>query len=260
MQKAKEMLTLNAEICKADRDLLKKKHGISKIWNDHYSPAKSIGKCSTLYKILKPNSYQDFLQKYLEYAERNKDTLRVIDRGLTEDELILLAQEYKFLCERQVNINEPLTTYLNDAICHIIIETYDGMRREEEAISIISSRGYRVRKGGDFLDRRYGVDLACTDGHGKCFAVQVKPVSFFLSNRIDVTEDRNLIYQKKEKLKKEKGMETFYMIYDKNVDGRITWIKNHDDNFAFAFDDALYLGENNNVLVLKGLLQKIRNK
>ena len=232
-------INFNIEKCLKAKEELHKYDIVGKIWRENFSPSNSIGNCTYLYRLLNPENYIDFYKKYIEYADKNS-LLNIWKRGLTEEEIIKLAINYKELVEKNSNINKPFETYLYDAICHIIVETYDGQFQEKEFIEYLKEKGFNCTKFDSNIDTKYGVDIKVTTDVNKVFAIQIKPISFFLSNRQDVINDRINLCIKYEKALKELNIKTYYAIYDKNKKtNEIKWFKNKDNGFKFRITDLL---------------------
>lgn len=199
---------------------------ISKIWHDQFAPSNKVGNCTNLYRKLKPVSHRDFYTKYIAYAEEHPD-VRINDRGLSYDELYDLAVRYKKASDERTGTNYDLSLYFYDAVCHIIVETWNGQKLEREFVQFLQMLGYECSKFDGRIDAEYGVDIKVTRNDGRVSAIQIKPISFFKSNRWDVHRDRIALCKKYEAAKKDLGIKTYYAIYCKNKDtGEIKWLKN----------------------------------
>lgn len=218
------------------KETLTKYEVITKIWKDNYSPSNKIGNCTDLFRKLKPINEEDFCQKYFQYAEDNKN-LPISKRGLTNNELIEMATDYMNKSNIHQNINFPFETYLNDALCHIITQTYDGKIRELEFARFLESLGYTCGWFDGRIDAKYGVDIKITDKNAKIYAIQVKPISFFLSANKDTHEDRINLVHKYYDFLNDYGSKTYYAIYSaKKGDKNALWIKNKN-GFRFKLDE-----------------------
>lgn len=163
-----------------------------------------IGSCSKLYHILKPSSYQDFLDKYLksgEDSEFNYNTLTGrYDKGRTLDQINAIATLY----HKQIN-NPDITLEMcfDDLINHIIIETFDGHKIETYLINKLIESGFNVNNEEDDMDAICGVDITVYNPYtNKTISfIQVKPISTFLSNNNkSLIQDRANFFSKQEKL------------------------------------------------------------
>ena len=222
------------KLCIEAKEKLHKNSEIGIIWKDNFSYSNKIGNCTNLYRLLRPTSYKDFYFKYIKYASENIEK-KIYDRGLTYGELITLAEEYKSMCESKTNLKYDLEIYFYDALCHIIIETKDGQKNEEDFIRYLESIGYECSNIDGRNDAKFGVDIKLVkDGNDFGF-IQVKPISFFKTNRADTQNDRIKLCEKYEMTKKEYGLDTFYAIYSKKND-RVYWYKN-GKSFCFRIND-----------------------
>lgn len=205
-----------------------------KVWGREFSPSRSIGKCTFLFKTLSPDSYDDFFAKYVKYAEEHSD-YPIQNRGLTEDELIKCSEKYKALAEEYCGDKFPVEDYLYDALCHIIVETFDGMGNERVALEYMKDLGINAEHASYLYDSEYGIDIVVKDGDAILYGVQVKPETFLTSNRADVKRDRQLLVRKKDKALSD-GIKTYYMVYKKDSDGKLLWLEQKNGKFAWTFD------------------------
>ena len=222
--------------CIKAKGLLGKNGIASKIWHNYFAPSTKIGNCTNLYRTLKPENCKDFFNKYIKYAEENAD-LPIKERGLNYEELFSLAVRYKKAVEDKTNLSYEVDTYFNDALCHIIVETWQGQQIEGDFIHFLESLGYNCSKFDGTIDATYGVDIKVTRDDGKVSAIQIKPISFFKSNRGDVQSDRIALCEKYEEAYKKFGFKTYYAIYIKdNVTGEVKWVKN-GNGFRFRINE-----------------------
>lgn len=220
--------------CRKAKERIRKFEPAMKVWGKEFSPSRSIGKCTSLYKILQPESYDDFFTKYVKYAEEHSD-YPVQDRGLTEEELIKCSERYKALAEEYCGDKFPVEDYLYDALCHIIVETYDGMDSERVALEYIRGLGINAERASYLYDSDYGIDIIVKDGDRISYGIQVKPETFLTSGRGDVKRDRALLVKKREKALSD-GIKTYYMVYKKGAGKKIEWLERGGGKFAWTFD------------------------
>lgn len=212
--------------CVEAKSILGKNSIISGIWRNNFAPSNRIGNCTNLYRKLLPSSVDNFYEKYVEYAEKN-NSLPISQRGLSYNELISLADRYKKQSEEKANVNLDLSVFFYDALCHIIVETWDGQQNERDFVTFLTSLGYRCSKFDGSIDAKYGVDIKVERNDGRISAIQIKPISFFKSNRNDVQYDRIHLCEKYEDALKEFGFKTYYAIYVKDKEtGDVKWVKN----------------------------------
>lgn len=215
--------------------LLAKNEKIAKIWHDNFGPSNKIGNCSNLFKILNPRSERDFFNKYFEYAEQNiKKQIRY--RGLTYGEFALLVNSYMKMGNDNNGEVFSYDTYFNDAVCHIITETYDGKHREISIINYLENKmGCKCSFFDGAIDAAYGVDIKCRK-ENIIQAIQVKPISFFLSHREDVIRDQIALINKFWKFYNDYGIKTYYVIYSDN-NGKVSWKQNDNGGIKFSLKD-----------------------
>lgn len=219
-------LLFNRKECIKAKNKLGKNSVVGTIWKDYFAPSNKIGNCTNLYRKLQPSSCEDFYNKYINYALNNSN-LPITKRGLSYNELITLAERYKQLTEEKTNLKYDLETYFYDALCHVIIETWDGQQNERDFILFLKKLGYTCSKFDGKIDTEYGVDIKVTRNDGRVSAIQIKPITFFKSNRSDVQSDRINLCNKYEKTLKDLGIKTYYAIYSKDkATGNVTWLKN----------------------------------
>lgn len=233
----------NKDECLKSKAILGKNSIISTIWRNSFAPSNRIGNCTNLYRKLNPTDCNDFYEKYLNYAEEHQE-LPISKRGLSYNELLALAERYKKATEEKLKLSYDLSVYFYDALCHIIIETWDGQQNERDFIRFLTKLGYKCSKFDGKIDAEYGVDIKVTRDDGRISAIQIKPISFFKSNRSDVQTDRINLCKKYEDAYRNLGFKTYYAIYAKDKDtGDITWVKNGNGyrfrvNELFGYDPS----------------------
>ncbi len=209
---------------------------ISSIWHDNFAPSNKIGNCTNLFRMLEPKNEKDFCDKYFQYAEEHKE-LPISKRGLTYDEFTTLVNKYMIMGNTASDCDYDYDTYFNDALCHIITETYDGKIKELEFKKFLETLGYNCDYFDGSIDAKYGVDLKVTREDGKISAIQIKPISFFKSKRMDVRKDRISLIYKYHKFLKDYSCKTYYAIYYVNKEnGCIFWLKN-GNGYRFKIDE-----------------------
>ena len=227
-------LKFDVERALSSKKILKRYDALRNVYRDSISPSASIGNCSRMYSILKPDSYEDFYRKETEYAEAHRDGMSVEERGLTYDDICSLAEMYKALVEeKDSSLVFNAALYFNLIICHAFIETFDGMKKEEDVIRYITSLGYNTQKIAGIKDARSGVDILVT-GKGSRFYVQVKPCSFFRGNKEDLKRDKVMLCRKREETLMTEGTDTYYMIYESDpARGTIRWAMRENGKMLF---------------------------
>lgn len=234
------MFSFNREATIKAKRQLHRDHHAGYVWKQYFAPSPKVGNCTNLYRKLLPTSCEDFYEKYVRYAEENQQ-MPIRDRGLGETELRILAENYKAKSEQ--NGTPPIydvETYLNDALCHIITETWDGQSNEREFMDFLENSlpvEYKCSKFPGALDTKYGLDIKVVRDDGKVSAIQIKPISFFKSNRPDVQADRISLCEKYIAAISDLSVKTYYAIYEKDKKtGETRWLRNTDGRFRFKID------------------------
>ncbi len=206
------------------------------IYKNKCSYSRFIGNCTNLYHRLKPLDYKDFYDKELKYAEENHD-LPIEERGLTYEEFYMLAHKYKTLLEDCTALRYDISVYFYSLVCHAIVETFVGQKKEESIMEHITGKGFKVNKVDGKKDAKYGVDIEVI-GKGQHFYLQVKPISFFKSDYPDTHEDRIDACRKREEVLKLEGLDTYFIIYDLNWEtSQIKWLNNKTSGILFKISD-----------------------
>ena len=179
----------------------------SKIGKKHCTVWRSIsgrpyvGNCSYLYSVLKPESYQDFLDKYIKFVNPNEVSLSKLKKnefyGRSIEDLERLAKHYQKLANDD---NFTLEEYFDDIICHVIIETFDGHKAEKELINILTEHGFEVEETEGVMDAEFGVDLIVKKNGNIKEYIQVKPISTFVRSNPSLIADRGNFFLKQYKL------------------------------------------------------------
>lgn len=178
-----------------------------------------------LCRKFKPDNYEDFFKKYVDYANKHMDE-PIIRRGLNIDGLFNMANQWrdesvKNGCDSNIDVG----TFLYAGICHIIVETYDGWLRETALKTYLEGLGFKCFYPENRLDRIYGVDmLISVENEDKWFALQVKPISFVATTREDTIKDEVGLCMKHDKLKRDRSIDTYYVIYDNQK-----WLRRKDN-------------------------------
>lgn len=153
------------------------------IWHKEGAPSTKIGKCmdsfSKWISSTNDKSYQNFGGYYLKNT-KTIDTLKKL--------AIHLQKLYKNITEDEKILN--LDNILDLIIMHGVVETYNGGMIELNIESYLKKRNRYCEKD-ESLDRLYGIDII-TESRDKSHKVgiQIKPISFFLSQKQDVIIDR----------------------------------------------------------------------
>lgn len=239
-----EKFDFDVKKCIESKKILKKNPKSGLIHKYKCAGPDFMGNCTDLYHKLKPLNYKDFYERELKYAEENQH-LPIKDRGLTYEEFYMLAHKYKVLLEGCTNLRYDLSIYFYALVCHAIVETFDGQKREEMIMDYISKKGFEVKKVKGEKDAKYGVDIEVI-GKGQHFYVQVKPITFFKAERPDTHEDRIGACRKREEILKLEGLDTYYIIYDLDwKTSQTKWVINKNNGILFKISDLFDYDKDN---------------
>lgn len=211
------------------------------IYKNHFSYPRYIGDCTLLCRLHLPVSYEDFYQKYLNYALANSSKPIEL-RGLTYDELLSESHRFKELVEEQTSIVNDISVYYYGLVCHIIVETFNGKKKELQLLNYIQKTfGYECVPFDSTIDCRFGVDLKITDLEGNIYALQIKPDTFFLGNKnVSLQDDRIGMIHKRNKLRKQFGIDTIYAVYcNRNDSNNGGWYMKDNGKITFKLEQLL---------------------
>ena len=239
-----DLIYFNREESIKAKGILGKNAKASLIWRQHFAPGSHIGNCTNLYRKLNPSDEVDFYLKYITYASEHQDE-PIYERGLSYTELVQLAEKYKKAVEMKIKAKYDLETYFHDALCHIIVETWDGQQNERDFSNFLRSLGYECSHFDGYTDARFGLDIKVNNPRtDKVSAIQIKPISFFLSNRPDVHKDRINLCRKYKMTLETLGIKTYYAVYVKDKEtGDVKWVKN-GNGFRFRLNELFEFDEN----------------
>ena len=230
--------------CIECKKILNRNDKSKEIYEHKCSYSRFIGNCTNLYYKLKPNNYFDFYEKELKYAEENH-SLPVEERGLTYEEFYMLAHKYKVLLEDCTTLKYDISVYFYALVCHAIVETFVGQKKEETIMKYISDKGFTVNKVEGKKDAKYGVDIEVF-GKGQHFYVQVKPISFFKSEYPNTHKSRIEACRKREEVLNLEGIDTYYVIYDLDwKTSQFTWVNNKNGGILFKINDLFGYDKDN---------------
>lgn len=240
-----EKYRFDVEKCIEAKKVLNKIKEARNIYKEHCAPSKYIGNCSNLYQKLKPVDFLDFYEKELAYAEENKDRLPIYYRGLTYEDFYGLATKYKTMLEETCDVSYDLSIYFYSLVCHAIVETFVGQKKEEDIIRLLVKRGYNPLKTSGGKDARYGVDIA-VNGISEDFYLQIKPISFFLSKFEDTNNDRISLCHKREEVLEMESIDTYYMIYAIDyLDSEVRWVTKDNGEILFHINELFQYEKDN---------------
>lgn len=205
-------------------------------WRNRYSSRKSVGSCVYLCDKWKPTSYEDFYLKYLESGEKDVGN-DLKERGRTADEIEDIAVKWRNDCQEQVI---PLETFFYGVIVHVIVETFQGQKHENDVVNQLEKSGFKVLHGDYNEDALMNIDLKVYEKGESSpkFLLQIKPIRFITSYRGDVILDKLNAFKKNAlALQKYPNSKMFYLVYDNSTDN---WIINIKKNrCAFEYDELV---------------------
>lgn len=230
-------INFNVQECINAKKKLNRIQQLRNIYKTVFSSSSSIGNCTNLYRKLQPTSYEDFFVKYFNFAEQNLH-LNIEERGLTTSEFIRMCLQYKDVAERNTKERYPIDIFIYGMLCHIIVETFEGQKKEEDFKKYLQKLGCECDSYDGKIDGRYSVDIKAIK-KGKEQAIQIKPISFFLSTAYDTVQDKLKMQRNYHEVLEKFGIETFYGVYiiDENT-REIKWLKN-GKQFVFTLKDLL---------------------
>lgn len=182
-------------------------------WNNGISHPNKIGNITQLFRAYQPKTSEEFYNKYIEDGggRRLLEAAILLENSSKIDINICQAYIYKKL----------------------FVEAFNGCYKELEMKELVENKGYDFAFPTPLEDQKLGVDGKVFKNNKLEFFIQLKPASFFRSNRPILVRKR-IEMMKKWRLTKEKfGVETFYLIYDNNG-----WIKN-EDSILFRISDLI---------------------
>ena len=157
----------------------------------------------------------------------------------------MLAHKYKVLLEDCTTLKYDISVYFYALVCHAIVETFVGQKKEETIMKYISDKGFTVNKVEGKKDAKYGVDIEVF-GKGQHFYVQVKHISFFKSEYPNTHKSRIEACRKREEVLNLEGIDTYYVIYDLDwKTSQFTWVNNKNGGILFKINDLFGYDKDN---------------
>lgn len=204
--------------------------GARDLWKRKYCQKDVSGSGNYLWGVLKPNSEEDFYNKFVSYASGNKSK-PIAYRGLDEDELMNLAKSFKTDFEVNAGCSYPVEVYYNYMLLHLIQEPFNGHRKELEMLEYLLSRGKDARLADGELDIKYKIDILVGDDIG----IQIKRETFLYSKKENVMKAVEDLTRSKDKVKEKFGITMYYGVY--KSDG--TWMRTDDGKILFTYDEFI---------------------
>lgn len=183
---------------------------------------KNVGCMTYLYKKYNnPKTYQQFYEAYItdKYNKKNPETC-----GRNEEYLNKVARKLMNLD----NNEEQFSVYYNYIIQKLIIDTYDGLQKENQIKQKLINKGYTCVEPTYYEDVKLSIDFKVYKDNNLYCLVQIKPLSFFLGNRNQsLIQDRIKAIKKEKKAEQQFKVPLVYIIYK---DDKL--IKNNKGNIA----------------------------
>ena len=189
----------------------------------------NVGDMSYIYHKLQPTDYQDFYTKYTQDAYTDET---IQHKGRTEVYIIDIARKYQAYSGRY---DITLYTFFLNVLWHIIVQTFDGHKKENELINWLKGKGIDARPADSTLDAEYGVDIVIYNENQPKQFLQCKPISFFKGNLNEsLKNDRKISLKKYQKSYNIYGIRTYYTAYSR--DGR--WLK-QNNKYCFKLETMI---------------------
>lgn len=239
------VIILNVSLFITNEEFIKSKIKLKKYnqeWKK-YSARKYVGDCSYLFEKLKPVSYRDFYEKYINDGQMNFGTINTNDyhRGRTEIEIIDNAKYlYDTIRKRYPDDDVNFVDCLNVTVGHTIHETYDGHIVENIVDEMFSKKGLRTVKPCGDADSLYGIDRFCYIDDALQFMLQIKPISFFKGNmNKSLIDDRISAFKKGFKSQEVFKVKTYYIIYDSSIcnENKVGFVCKPNGKMAFELSE-----------------------
>lgn len=169
-----------------------------------------VGKMADIIAKAQPESFDDFKRFYL-------DNIR------SWEEIQAQAMEwYDFIASKGLPISREEA--LAEHIIHVFDQTWEGWEREEEAAKIIAYlTNSRISRPSWRWDSDYAIDLVAGEGDDFIEGYQIKPRSFFLSQRDGVRWARQA-NAKKHRMAEAKGKRVYFVDADELERGYLNLI------------------------------------
>lgn len=199
-----------------------------KAWRP-FNRTNKVGNMTYLYnKYGRPTTTLEFYQKY---TTDTTETDIPTHHGRTEDELWDIARQYR---ENYISATRddytPIETFYQNTVYHIITQTINGHKAEEEMIRHINANidNMTATSADYILDTEYGVDVIAKTPSHELF-IQVKPISFIKGKHAnkDLWEDRMEAIRKHRLARETFNTETVYAFYQWDyTNTHIEWFTN----------------------------------
>lgn len=172
----------------------------------------NFGCCTYLYKKYDyPDTYEDFYEAYIKDSSFNDK-----EHGRNEEYIYKMAYMLYLKDDERFNIED----YYSYIIKKLIYDTLNGCKQESKVNELLKRKGLRTESPTINEDLKYGIDIKVYEKEKLLYMIQVKPNTFFIGNRNkSLINDRLKAIEKENKTKKQYGVNTYYIIYNK-TDGQ----------------------------------------
>ena len=170
---------------------------------------KNFGCCTYLYKKYGyPETYDEFYIKYI-----NDDKFQDKEHGRNEEYIYKMAYMLYLKDDERFCIED----YYSYIIKKLIYDTLNGCKQESKVNDLLKRKGLRTVSPTINEDLKYGIDIKVYEKDKLLYMIQVKPNTFFIGNRNQsLINDRIKALEKEQKTKQQFGVNTYYIIYNKN--------------------------------------------
>ena len=200
-------------------------------WQKRYQHKSSVGAMVYLCETWKPESYEDFFNMYISKYEGSDD----IHRGRSLEELEKIAKNWQ---SDVGDFETPLSEYFDAIILHTVVETYVGADFEKRAVERLEECGFKAVHGTDEEDSLMNIDYKIYKDNTLKYFLQIKPLSFVISDRTHTFKDRvNAFGKHNIGNKKYPGVPYYYLVYDAST---VRWLYNKDkDRCLFKYEELV---------------------
>lgn len=193
-------------------------------WRNTYSTKRISGPCIDTCNKVMPRNAEDYYNRAGEYCDK-----------MTKENMERIAAMWRNSCNEK---KLPLSVFYDGVVCHTIVETYNGYKKESTILNMLENSGFTVSYDA-YDDSMCGIDMTATKGDKKYF-FQVKTVSYLFGHAYDCIADRKKIFTEyiPNQYKKYGGKIPYYwMFYDRVTD---KWIWNPFNNsFKWNIEEIL---------------------
>ena len=216
---------------------------LDEIYKNNYAPRRKIGSCTYLFNELKPTSYQDFFEKYINFLQNDDKKFR----GRSIEEITEMAKDFQETAIKKYPDNKLIQKmtfedFFDLLVLHIIIETYDGHIAENYFKKMYEDNGFEVTEPNENDDAVMGIDFIIKT-NDKIHFIQVKPRTFATSTS-STGYDRANHFRKEELIKEKYGESASleFIFYERGNDENDIkpYMVNKSGKIRFSLSDVCY--------------------